>query len=215
MALTFGTAQVFYPQATEAFCKAVLLVDVDPVRLVRGSAKGRGGRMDQYVNDRPYAASSFLSVAIARVFGTAIGGRSKERQALADQPIPLQAEVTPLPCRGDDELLARLFEPLGYRLDVERHLLDQAFPDWGTSPYVTLRLQATCRVADLLSHLYVRALVSSSTNSGTPSVRSMIAATADGGSLSPPRRATISCTPLRPRRFRVRLVNCGSAGSSG
>jgi RNA repair, ligase-Pnkp-associating, region of Hen1 len=68
--------------------------------------------LEEYVNDRPYAASSFLSVAIARTFGTAITGKSKERQELADTPLPLEARITVLPCRGGENLLRRLFEPL-------------------------------------------------------------------------------------------------------
>ncbi len=35
-ALSFGQAHVFYPEAGEERCTAALLVDVDPVALVRG-----------------------------------------------------------------------------------------------------------------------------------------------------------------------------------
>ena len=37
--LPFGTAHVFYPEATEERCTAALILDVDPVALVR---RGRG-----------------------------------------------------------------------------------------------------------------------------------------------------------------------------
>src|SRR2546429_1319401 len=100
--LSFGKAHVFYPEATENRCTAALLLDVDPVGLVRtrrGPA-GEGGMLDQYVNDRPYVASSFLSVSIARVLGSALGGRSKGRQELAESRIPLTAKISVLPCRG-------------------------------------------------------------------------------------------------------------------
>jgi len=70
---------------SDARCTATLLLDVDPVGIVRGP----GGTLDQYVNDRPYAASSLLSVALARAFGTALGGRSKERQSVADATEPV------------------------------------------------------------------------------------------------------------------------------
>jgi 3' terminal RNA ribose 2'-O-methyltransferase Hen1 len=122
--------------------------------LVRGSGKD-GGLLDQYVNDRPYAASSFLSVAIAKTLRTALGGRCEQRPDLVQQPIPLSALVTPLPVRGGADLVERLFAPLGYRIAVETLPLDEAMADWGPSPYVTLRLEATCRLADLLNHLYV------------------------------------------------------------
>src|SRR5215510_14782228 len=151
--LAFGRAHMFYPEANDERCTFVLLLDIDPVGLVRGSGKN-GGLLDQYVNDRPYAASSFLSVAIARTLRTALSGRCGQRPDLAQQPIPLSALVTPLPVRGGD-LIERLFVPLGYKTCVERLPLDEATLDWGSSPYITLRLEATCRLADLLNHLYV------------------------------------------------------------
>jgi 3' terminal RNA ribose 2'-O-methyltransferase Hen1 len=152
--LAFGRAHMFYPEATDERCTFTLLLDIDPVGLVRGGGKD-GGLLDQYVNDRPYAASSFLSVAIAKTLRTALGGRCEQRPDLVQQPIPLSALVTPLPVRGGADLVERLFGPLGYRIEVETLPLDEARPDWGPSPYITLRLEATCRLADLLNHLYV------------------------------------------------------------
>jgi 3' terminal RNA ribose 2'-O-methyltransferase Hen1 len=152
--LAFGRAHMFYPEATDERCTFALLLDIDPVGLVRGGGKD-GGLLDQYVNDRPYAASSFLSVAIAKTLRTALGGRCEQRPDLVQQPIPLSALVTPLPVRGGADLVERLFAPLGYRIEVETLPLDEAIPDWGPSPYITLRLEATCRLADLLNHLYV------------------------------------------------------------
>jgi 3' terminal RNA ribose 2'-O-methyltransferase Hen1 len=152
--LAFGRAHMFYPEACDERCTFALLLDVDPVGLVRRSGK-ESGLLDQYVNDRPYAASSFLSVAIAKTLRTALGGRCEQRPELVQQPIPLSALVTPLPVRGGAELVERLFAPLGYRIAVETLPLDEAMPDWGPSPYITLRLEGTCRLADLLNHLYV------------------------------------------------------------
>ncbi|HMA32935.1 MAG TPA: 3' terminal RNA ribose 2'-O-methyltransferase Hen1 [Chloroflexia bacterium] len=151
--LSFGQVHVFYPEVGPARCTAALLLDVDPVALVR---KDRGvATLDQYVNDRPYVASSFLSVAIAQVFGTALAGRSRERPALADQPLPLEATLAVVPCREGDALLRRLFEPLGYEVSVVPHALDPQFPAWGASAYYTVHLAGTVRLRDLLSHLYV------------------------------------------------------------
>lgn len=148
--LPFGKAHVFYPQVDEDRCEAALMLDIDPVGLVRG--KGRGeGLLDQYVNDRPYAASSFLSVALARALRTAMAGTSRERPELAETAIPLEAVVTPLPAHGGEALVRQLFEPLGWTVDV------QAIPgaDGKASRYVTLRLSGTARLRDLLNHLYV------------------------------------------------------------
>lgn len=148
--MPFGTAHVFYPEATEDLCTAALMLEVDPVRLVRDN-----GFFDQYVNDRPYAASSFLSTAIVTLYRTAMGGRSKERQELADQAIPLTAEIPVIAARGGGRILHGLFQPLGYEVDATRLPLDERFPEWGDSPYYSLRLTGTVRISELLTHLYV------------------------------------------------------------
>src|SRR5262249_51812541 len=135
----FGTAHVFYPEASEERCTAALLVEVDPVGLVR-----RGGSafaLAQYVNDRPYVASSFLSVALTHVYKSAPDGVCKDRDP--DAETPLAAE---LPVVRGGALVRRLFEPLGY--DVQAEPLEHG-------GYVALRLEATTRLADLLRHLYV------------------------------------------------------------
>jgi 3' terminal RNA ribose 2'-O-methyltransferase Hen1 len=156
--LSFGKAQVFYPEASEALCTVTLLVEVDPVGLVRNrrGLAGEGGLLEQYVNDRPYAASSFLSVAVADVFGTALAGSEcKDRPGLSDTPLPLRVEIPALPCRGGEEFLRRLFEPLGYQVEATRLPLDTTFPEWGESAYHRVRLEATLPLRQLLSHLYV------------------------------------------------------------
>jgi 3' terminal RNA ribose 2'-O-methyltransferase Hen1 len=153
----FGKAHVFYPETSAERCTAALLLEIDSIGLVRNrrGPGGEGHTLEQYVNDRPYAASSFLSVAIARTFGTAITGRSKERQELAETPLPLEARIAVLPCRGGENLLRRLFEPLAYEVTALRHPLDTKFSEWGESPYFTVSLKATIRLSDLLTHLYV------------------------------------------------------------
>ena len=152
-ALSFGQAHVFYPEATIERCTAALLLAIDPVHLVRG-LRGEAA-LEQYVNDRPYVASSFLSVAIAEVFGTALNGHSSSRQALADMQIPLQARLAVLPCRGGENFLRRLFEPLGYRVTAIPYILDEKYPEWGASSYFSVTLEGNCRLRDLLTHLYV------------------------------------------------------------
>jgi 3' terminal RNA ribose 2'-O-methyltransferase Hen1 len=155
--LSFGQAHVFYPEASEARCTAALLLDVDPVGLVRDrrGPPGEGGALEQYVNDRPYVSSSFLSVAIAQVYGSALAGRSKDRPELAAAELPLHARLAVVPCRGGEAFLRRLFEPLGYTVGALRHPLDETFPDWGEGPYFTVDLRRLCRLHELLTHLYV------------------------------------------------------------
>ncbi|MBV8631980.1 MAG: 3' terminal RNA ribose 2'-O-methyltransferase Hen1 [Silvibacterium sp.] len=155
--LSFGRAHVFYPEAEPTQCTAAVLLEVDPVGLVRGrrGAAGDGGQLEHYVNDRPYAVNSFMSVALGRLFATALGGKSKERQGLANTPISLMAKLPVIAARGGEDLVRRLFEPLGYTTDVNRLPLDERFPSWGESPYVSLELSATVTLQTLLTHLYV------------------------------------------------------------
>ena len=154
---SWGTAHVFYPQADADRCTAALYVDVDPVGLVR-DRKGPGGTsglLDQYVNDRPYAASSLLSAAIAETFGSALNGQAAERPELAQQPIPLEFELPVLPCRGGEPLLRALFAPLGYQVEARRLPLDPRLPAWGDSAYFHVKLCITATLQAALGHLYV------------------------------------------------------------
>ncbi|MBI5929717.1 MAG: 3' terminal RNA ribose 2'-O-methyltransferase Hen1 [Chloroflexi bacterium] len=152
--LNFGQAHVFYPEATPERCTAALLLDINPVGLVRGRGVSTFA-LEPYVNDRPYVASSFLSVAISQVYGTALSGICKTRPELAETAIPLEVKISSLPCRGGVGMLKALFEPLGYIVSAERYLLDDTFPAWGESFYYTVTLQNTVRLTDMLSHLYV------------------------------------------------------------
>jgi 3' terminal RNA ribose 2'-O-methyltransferase Hen1 len=151
----FGTAHVLYPEATEERCTAALILDIDPIALVRGRRRegggSEGGLLTQYVNDRPYAASSFLSVALSRVFGSAMGGRSEARDELAAQAIPLAARIVPLDCRSGLEFVVRLFAPLGYEVAGAPILDRRGEP----SRYCDVTVSGTVPLAQLLTHLYV------------------------------------------------------------
>ncbi|WP_432192805.1 3' terminal RNA ribose 2'-O-methyltransferase Hen1 [Streptomyces sp. bgisy027] len=158
---SYGTAHVLYPEADDQRCTAALLLEVDAVALVRrGKGKGRGGAPDaalaQYVNDRPYAASSLLAVALSAVFSSAMRGVCNARPERAAEPLPLRIEVPSLPARGGPELVRRLFEPLGWAVTVEPVPLDVQFPEWGDSRYVRLVLESRAlTLAEALRHLYV------------------------------------------------------------
>jgi 3' terminal RNA ribose 2'-O-methyltransferase Hen1 len=151
--LPFGGAHVFYPEVGDERCTAALLLDVDPVGLIRRGV--RFARLDQYVNDRPYVASSFVSVALSRIFNTALAGKCSARPELPDEVLPLEARIAVLPVSGGEEILRRLFDPLGYELDAVQHPLDERFPEWGASRYHTVHLRGNVRLRELLTHLYV------------------------------------------------------------
>jgi 3' terminal RNA ribose 2'-O-methyltransferase Hen1 len=155
--LSFGKVHVFYPESSNERCTVALLLDVDPVGLVRNrrGPAGEGGALEQYVNDRPYVASSFMSVAIARVLGTALAGNSKARPELVNVPLPLMARIAVVPCRGGEEFLRRLFEPLGYDVRATHHPLDEKFPEWGEGPYYDVEIAKDVTIQELLTHLYV------------------------------------------------------------
>lgn len=153
--LSFGQAHVFYPEVGDSRCTACLLLDVDPVGMVRKKGREQSYLLGHYVNDRPYVASSFLSVAISQVFSTALAGRSKDRPQLAALPIPLVARLEALPVRGGEEMLNRMFQPLGYTVQATRHSLDREFPEWGESAYFTVTISGTKTLSELLAHLYV------------------------------------------------------------
>ena len=149
--LPAGTAHVFYPEATGSRCTAALLLEVDPVALARTATEGFS--LGQYVNDRPYAASSLLAVALGKVFASARRGISKERPDLVGRPLPLEIRLPALSCRGGVDLARRFFAPLGW--DVGARAVPYDPPEWGPSGYVDLQLSGTQRVADALNHLYV------------------------------------------------------------
>lgn len=161
--LGFGQAYVFYPEASAKRCTAVLMLEIDPVGLVRGKSFRQSSRQSnrqneafgQYVSDRPYVASSFLSVAIAKVFATALSGRCKDRPSLVNTPIPLTVTLPVLPCQEGKSFLRELFEPLGYKVSAEALPLDETFSDWGESRYLSVTLSHTICLSALLSHLYV------------------------------------------------------------
>ncbi len=85
-----GTAHVFYPRADPEECTAALLLEVDPVALVRGrrGAANSAFTLGQYVNDRPYAAGSLLTVALAAVFSSAIEGPVRGAAGARGHPDP-------------------------------------------------------------------------------------------------------------------------------
>lgn len=149
--LSFGKAYVFYKDIQENLCTACLLLEINSIDLVRGQKT----YAYEYISDRAYAASSFLSVAISNVFGSGLNGACRDKPELAETTMPLTVALKALPARGGKALLERLFLPLGYEMEIEEFYLNDNFPQWGMSPYVNLTLTKQATVASLLNHLYV------------------------------------------------------------
>jgi 3' terminal RNA ribose 2'-O-methyltransferase Hen1 len=155
--INHGKAHIFYPEASEQRTTAALLLEMDTVGMVRNGQgpAGNGAILADYVNDRPYVASSFMSVAIAKAFSSALNGTCRDKPELVEMSLPWEVTVSVVPVSGGEVLLRRLFEPLGYEVEATGHLLDPAFPAWGDSKYYTVRLRHTLPLKDLLAHLYV------------------------------------------------------------
>ncbi|MGZ3676710.1 MAG: hypothetical protein ACXVCO_20590 [Ktedonobacterales bacterium] len=148
-----GKVWVFYPDVADECITVALVAEIDPVGLVRGPAAL--AHLDQYVNDRPYVASSLLSVAINTAFGTALAGRNKERPHLVGERFRWTVKLPAIACDAGEDLMRRIFEPLGYSVTTQRLPLDPRFPEWGQADLYSLTLDGTQTTQSVLSHLYV------------------------------------------------------------
>jgi 3' terminal RNA ribose 2'-O-methyltransferase Hen1 len=147
-----GTVSVFYPDVAEDHICVALLTEIDPVALVRGPAAGQS--LDQYVNDRPYVSTSLTSVALRTAFSSALSGRS-QRPDRADEHLRWEIELPAVACDGGEDLIARMFTPIGYSVSAWRLPLDSQFPSWGGSNVFSVHLEGSQTVRNVLSHLYV------------------------------------------------------------
>ena len=143
-----GQVHVFYPEVSPQRCRLSMLLDIDPVGLVRRPGQG----LEQYVNDRPYAASSFFAVAMNRVFRDALGGKCKDRPELVERALDLEVELAVVRCSS--EYLRQIFLPLGYAVETRSHPLDPQL-GWQQVLYQTVTLKAITPLHRLLNHLYI------------------------------------------------------------
>lgn len=156
--LSVGKAHIFYPEKSNQRTSISLLLDIDSIDMVRSARniKNDGFAFGHYLNDRPYVASSFMSVAIVKAFSSAINGKCKDKPELVDVKLPFEVTIAVIPApKGGEFLIRKFFEPLGYNVELTRHKLDEKFPEWGESKYYTLKLTNTITTKELLSHLYV------------------------------------------------------------
>jgi 3' terminal RNA ribose 2'-O-methyltransferase Hen1 len=154
--ISAGVAHVFYPESTDERCTVALALEVDPIALVRRRKyAGDAFALGQYVNDRPYAASSMLAVALGKVFRTAMAGRCDARPELVDTPLPLEVHLPTLPSVGGPEMVSDLLHPLGWSVEAAPIPLDETVPEWGDSRYFDVRLRGELVLSHALSHLYV------------------------------------------------------------
>ena len=154
--LSIGKAHIFYPESSIDKTTIAVLLDIDPIDMVRGRNRSKKFSLGQYVNDRPYVASSFMSVALSKAFSTAMNGKCSNKPELVNTKMPFEIKISVLPApKGGETLIRKLFEPLGYQLNIKRHILDDNFQDWGQSKYYTVELKNTITAQELLQHLYL------------------------------------------------------------
>lgn len=144
--LAYGNLTLFYTENEPERASVALTIDVDPVSLMRGN---RAAALDQYVNDRPYVASSLTSVALREAFSSALGGKSKDRPELVAQPLPLRAHIPAVNARGGAPIVETLFRPLGYDVSITPS------PSPSPSSVLSFAISGLQTVHDLLSHLYL------------------------------------------------------------
>ena len=142
----FGTARVFFPEASFERCTMALAVEVDAVGLARGSLRDEG-----YVTDRPYVAGSLLSVALTRTLGSALAGQCSERAERVEERMPIVATLAAVHLPGGEGIVRKVFEPLGY--SVEFRWMDGEADAPPSVATVTLRGEQPVR--DLLRHIFI------------------------------------------------------------
>ena len=125
--LSFGGRMSSTPRSDDDRCSACLLLDVDPVGIVRGKGAAEGLLV-------PVRQRSTLRRLVVPQRGDLAGLRLG-----APGPVqgPAGADDDPDPALGPAACHSRagrravpegVFEPLGYAVDAERHPLDERFP---------------------------------------------------------------------------------------
>lgn len=94
--LSVGKAHIFYPECTPEKTTVSLLLEIDSVEMVRGN-NNNDFVLAEYVNDRPYVASSLLSVALAKAFSSALNGKCKDKPELVTEKLPFEVTIAVLP----------------------------------------------------------------------------------------------------------------------
>lgn len=148
-----GVVWVFYPEVADDHVTVAMLTEIDPIGLVRGPAPLT--RLDHYINDRPYVASSLTSVALNTAFGSALAGRATSHAERLNEPMRWRVSIDAVACEAGEELITRLFAPLGYAITTTRLPLDVRFPAWGQADLYSLTLDGEQTTRAVLSHLYV------------------------------------------------------------
>ncbi|MCL1839207.1 MAG: 3' terminal RNA ribose 2'-O-methyltransferase Hen1 [Propionibacteriaceae bacterium] len=156
--LGYAKATLWFPHAQPGRYQVALLVDIDSVALAKSKRfQRRDHELGTYINDRPYAASSLLSVAIARVFGSALKGQEPaERPHAAQAPRHLTIQLPSVRLQlakfsaatAPTDLIVELFEPLGWEVKVKTTPREDSLT-------ATVILEGVMTLSSALASLYV------------------------------------------------------------
>lgn len=155
--ITGGKAHVFYPEYSKKKTTVALLLDIDTIEIIRNiRLPDNGFMLKNYINDRPYVASSFTSHAISEVFSSALNGKCKLKPELVELEMDFEININVLKIKGGNSAwINKIFEPLGYKVEFKRHFLNENFTQWGESNYYSVKLKNNITLQKLLSQLYV------------------------------------------------------------
>lgn len=155
--LPTGVATVFFPESSAERAEMTMVLTVDPIELIRNKSirHGAGFPLGQFVNDRPYATTSLVSHAVAKVFSSAMtGGLASDPEApFRRTDITLRLPALPVVAHRElagADLVRALFEPLGWTIAATPLPADPQHPEWGDSRYLDVTLSAHTTVADAL-----------------------------------------------------------------
>ncbi|HEU0028886.1 MAG TPA: 3' terminal RNA ribose 2'-O-methyltransferase Hen1 [Ktedonobacterales bacterium] len=146
-----GVVWAFYPEVSDEHVTIALVTEIDPIALVRGPAPLT--HLGQYINDRPYVASSLTSVALRVAFSSALSGKGAHDER--DTPARWVVKLPAVACDAGEEMITRILAPLGYAVTVTQAPLDARFPQWGPADIYSVTLEGETTAHNLLSHLYV------------------------------------------------------------
>ncbi|MBO1912395.1 hypothetical protein J4G37_47305, partial [Microvirga sp. 3-52] len=129
-------------------------VTPDPLALIKHSSNIYD--IVHYINDREFAVSSIFTSLIRSALGTALNGQPKEEYIeWVDHPFSFEFSFGPVVSDLSDAEIQGLFEPLGYRVDIEYGETDYSFQLKTRSSARFLMISGTVTLQKALQQLYV------------------------------------------------------------
>jgi 3' terminal RNA ribose 2'-O-methyltransferase Hen1 len=127
--------RLVYPIFTTEEVQFVIYVKPDPIDLVRNSSDLYD--ITHYINDREFAVSSLFITTIRKALGTALNGKpDEEYQQWVGHEFDMELAFGPVATDLHDKEIADLFEPIGYKVEIERGV--SSIREKSSARYITL-----------------------------------------------------------------------------